>query len=601
MTTKARRDYSEIIVIASLIVVTFAVYWQTKDHDFIVYDDLAFIVQNPHIQSGLNWKAVKWSFTDMKVDYWHPLTWLSHALDIQLYGLNAAGHHMTNVILHITNAVLLFLLLKRMTGALWRSAFIAAVFALHPLNVESVAWAAERKSVLSVLFFILTIRAYVDYAEHPSAGRYVITLLLFALGLMSKPVLVTLPFILLLLDYWPLDRFGTLKPPYIDEVSGGRAPMSWKAVARRLVLEKIPFFALSLSAGFLTVIAHKSIGVVTSLEQAPVTARLSNALTSYVIYLKMMVWPHKLSIFYPYVVDIMTPWKGAAAGIFVAGIFALVIINARRHRYLAVGWLWYFVALLPMIGLLHVGGQAMADRFTYIPLIGVFLIIAWGWEQLVSMLRYNRIVSCVAAALVLPALALGTSSQLRHWQNSAALFEHAVTVTDNNYVAHTNLGSILLDEGRYEEALDHFSKAVSVNPGNAITNYNMGYILTLLRRCVEARPFFLKSLEINPQCAEAHNFIGECLSGRREYAGAISQYREALKIRPGYPHFLNNLAIALAGQGKYDDAVSVYSESLHITFQPEAKKKLKASLEKAAKASDQEIVGFDKAGKKSIE
>ncbi|NIQ87873.1 MAG: hypothetical protein GWN93_01765, partial [Deltaproteobacteria bacterium] len=405
------------------------------------------------VHKGLTRESFIWAFTTTDEANWHPLTWLSHMVDCQLYGLNPAGHHLTNVLLHSASTVLLFLILLGMTGSRWRSALVAALFALHPLHVESVAWVAERKDVLSTLFWMLTLWAYLAYTKRPERKRYLLIIVAFTLGLMAKPMLVTLPFVLLLLDYWPLKRIelgqsasglpAANQPSTIAEKPG--------AQAFRLLLEKTPLFVLTAASSVVTFVVQKSEGAVGALEVYPLKIRVANALVSYVSYIIKMIWPQNLAVFYPHPGQSLPMWQAVAAGILLVLISIAVIRAGRRQPYLPVGWLWYLGTLVPVIGLVQVGAQAMADRYTYVPLIGLFIMAAWGVPELMKKWHHRRVALVVSAALVLFALMTCARLQLRHWKNSIALLSHAHAVTAKSYLVHNNLGSALNELGKYDE------------------------------------------------------------------------------------------------------------------------------------------------------
>jgi len=429
-----------------LTITTIIVYWQVRTYDFINCDDNLYVIENPSVFSGLTFKNVIWAFTDAHAGNWHPVTWLSHMLDCQVFGLNPGRHHLTNLFFHIANTLLLFLILRMMTGALWQSGFVAALFALHPLHVESVAWIAERKDVLSTFFWMLTMYSYVRYVRAPGLERYWPVLLFFILGLMAKPMLVTLPFVLLLLDYWPLGRFNA-----------GASHKNTSAVAG-LIREKIPLFVFVAASCSITFFVQKSSGAVRSLEDFSFTVRLANALVSYGGYLAKMVWPHSLAIFYPHP-GMPSALKIAGACLMLIGISYVAVKTASKHPYMIVGWLWYVGTLVPVIGLVQVGPQAMADRYTYIPLIGIFIMIAWGIPEAVASWRQKRVclpVLGIGAVILLSALTWG---QAAYWKNSHTLFKHAISVTEKNYTIHYNLGIALFDQGGKTEAITHFAEA----------------------------------------------------------------------------------------------------------------------------------------------
>jgi hypothetical protein len=437
-----RRD---VLLCLFLIVISLAVYLQVRNHEFIHLDDYLYIAENRHIQQGLTTESVTWALTATDISYWQPMTLLSLILDYELYGLNPLGYHLTNLLLHLLNTLLLFLVLKRMTGSIWRSAFVASLFALHPLNVESVAWATERKNVLSTTFWMLTMWTYVLYVERPVIVRYVLVFLCFALGLMSKPMLVTLPFVLLLLDYWPLGRFQFRRSAAEIEAQEHKLlqPSSRWASNFRLVLEKVPLVVLSVVAIYVSSLSVQRSGIVISTETVPMTLRIANALVSYVGYIGKMFWPQKLAVFYPYPTMLPT-WQVAGAGLLLIGVTLVAIWTFQRLPYLVTGWLWYLGTLIPVIGLKQVGlWPAMADRFAYVPLIGLFIIIAWGGSELVAGWRHRRVVLSVVAGAAIAAAMICTWRQLHHWRNTAELFKHALEVTTDNYVAHNNFGNEL--------------------------------------------------------------------------------------------------------------------------------------------------------------
>ena len=534
----------KLFIILFLIGATLAVFWPLKNHEFINLDDDEYVTENPHVQAGLTLKGLSWAFTTTQASNWHPLTWLSHMLDCQLYGLKPAGHHLTSLLFHIANTLLLFLVLRRMTGAIWGSSFVAALFALHPLHVESVAWVAERKDVLSTFFWMLTMWTYIRYAERPRLNRYLLVLLSFALGLMSKPMLVTLPLVLLLLDYWPLRRFKSIHP-------------------FRLVLEKAPFFALSAVSSFLTFFAQRSGGTVGSLEAFPLETRMANALVSYVSYIGKMIWPHHLAVLYPYP-DILPIWQVAEAGLLLVGLSALVILAARRRPYLVVGWLWYFGTLVPVIGLVQVGLQAMADRYTYVPLIGLFIMMAMGVPDNLAGWRHRRIVLAISAGLLLSIFMIVTRLQVYHWENAITLFEHTLAVTSNNSVIHNNLGVVLAQQGKTQEAIAHYTEALRIKPDYTDAHNNLGVALARQGKTQEAIAHYTEALRIKPNYAEVHYNLGNALARQGKIQEAITHYTEALKIKPDYVGAHYNLGNALVRQGKTQEAIAHFAEALRI-------------------------------------
>ncbi len=536
----------KLVVCTILALSTLAIYWPVTGHQFISYDDREYVTDNDHVQAGLTSKSLYWSFTTPHAANWHPLTWLSHILDVHLHGTDAGGHHLTSLLLHVANTVLLLCVLCRMTGARWSSSFVAALFALHPLHVESVAWVAERKDVLSTFFWMLTLLAYVRYVERPAVNRYLPVVLFLALGLMSKPMLVTLPFVLLLLDYWPLKRFRPGQP-------GGT----------RLVLEKVPLFALSTASAVVTNLVQRAGGTVEPLSVHPISFRIANALVSYVAYLRKMLWPGDLAVFYPFPRAI--PWWHVAGALLLLASISLVAIRAaRRNPYLVVGWLWYLGTLVPVIGLVQVGAQAMADRYTYVPLIGIFIIIAWGAPDLLARWRHAEKGLAVAAIALLSLLAAATLLQVRHWARTHTLFEHALRVTEDNYVAHYNLGIDLLERNETTEAIRHLAEAVRIQPRFAEAHNNLGNSLEQLGRRAEAIDHYSRALRANPSMATAHYNLGLALAKQGKAPEAIHHLSEALRTRPGYAEAHNNLAIVLADQGRTDEAIDHLAEALRI-------------------------------------
>ncbi len=525
-------------LLASLLLglITLAVYWQTLNHDFVGFDDPAYITENQHIKNGLTLKSITWSFTTMAAGNWHPLTWISHIFDVHVYGMNPKGHHLTNVIFHILNSLLLFLVLKRMTGALWKSAFIAALFALHPLHVESVAWAAERKDVLSAFFWILTLWGYVCYAHRQGVGRYMLVLLFFILGLMSKPMMVTLPFVLILMDYWPLKRF------HLPQQSCGY-----------LILEKVPLFVLSAISCFMTFIAQRGGGAVGSLTLYPLSVRIENAIVSYIAYIIKMVWPYDLAVLYPHPQTL--PWWQVAGACLLLILISLIIFKAMRQRpYLAVGWLWYTGGLVPVIGIVQVGSQAMADRYTYIPLIGLFIIIAWGIPELTEKWRSKRKGLTLIATMTLLILTANTYLQIRHWADGITLFGHALHVTENNYFMHNNFGLALASQGRPKEAIKHYSESLRLAPMYDIAHCNLGIALISEGEFTAASTHFSEALMINPQYTDALNGLGIVHGNQGKPGKAIEHFSKALQIDPTHVYALHNLKAALEFQKEKKDS-----------------------------------------------
>ncbi|MDH3838255.1 MAG: tetratricopeptide repeat protein [Desulfobacteraceae bacterium] len=535
-----------VLICLFLVIATLAVYWQVKGYEFVNYDDSRYVYNNGYVQAGLTLKGVIWAFTATHASNWHPLTWLSHMLDCQLFGLNPGWHHLTNVFFHIANTLLLLFVLRRMTGALWRSFFVAALFALHPLHVESVAWVAERKDVLSTFFWLLTMWGYARYVERPGLGRYLLILLFFALGLMAKPMLVTLPFVLLLLDYWPLERFQFGGAETIGDSHGDSQLGS---TAHRLVWEKIPLFLLTVVSSVVTFLIQQSSGAAGSLVQYPLVVRIANGLVSYARYIGKMILPSHLAVLYPHP-GMLPWWQVAAACLLLVSISLLVIKSAKRRPYFVLGWLWYIGTLVPVIGFVQVGAQAMADRYTYVPLVGLFIMISWGVSELVAELHYGKIGLAAIGVAILSILMGTTWFQVRCWKNSITLFRHSLDVAGESYVVHNNLGNALLSKGRSEEAIAQYRKALRLKPDFMLWYYNWGNALVTQGKLDEAIRRYSEALLIDPDYAEAHNSLGVALLHKGEINEAITHFREALRIRPGNIVVYTNLQVALAKKTK---------------------------------------------------
>ncbi|HET6456387.1 MAG TPA: tetratricopeptide repeat protein [Armatimonadota bacterium] len=550
------------IIAACISAAVLAVYWRSLGNGY-VFDDRPYLLDNPHVQAGITWVSIKWAFTSMLCANWHPITWLSTMLDCQLFALKPWGHHLTNLVIHIANTVLLLLLLRRVTGSLWRSAFVAALFALHPLHVESVAWVAERKDVLSTFFAFTAIWAYVRYAEKPSFLRYSLVFLSLALGLMAKPMLVTLPIILLLMDYWPLRRFPTprkqgTKPQALS--TKNQAPSTM-----RLIVEKLPLFALSAGSSLMTYIAQRQSGAVMDFARYPLDTRVFNALVSYLRYILKMLWPSKLAAFYPYYP--IPIWQAIGAGLFLIAV-SIMVFKARKSRpYLAWGWLWYIITLVPVIGIVQVGDQSIADRYTYIPLIGPFVMIAWAiperWGEGV-MGRWGEKLIVPLAMLSLGVLMVCTFLQVGYWKSDITLFGHAAAVTKNNAVAHNDLGLCLAGEGKLKESVAHLSKALEINPRYADAHVNMANTLILMGRKDDAMEHYYKALDLRPGHAKALLGMANLQAEKGNVDNAIATYYEILKSHPNDHEALYNLGLAFHVKGDLVDAISNYRKALEI-------------------------------------
>jgi hypothetical protein len=529
-----------LVLCLALAAATLGVYWEVQDHDFVSYDDQEYLVGNPHVNSGLTLEGLIWAFTTPHANNWHPLTWLSHMLDSDLYGLNPKGHHWSSVIIHIVNAILWFLLFKRMTRNPWQSAFVAALFALHPLHVESVAWASERKDVLSTFFGIMTLWTYVNYTENPGIGRYSICLFLFALGLMAKPMLVTVPFVLLLLDYWPLRRL---------HFGGTNGESRWHLLLH-LAGEKTPFFVLAACSSLITFLVQQGSGAVVSV--VPLKIRIANAVVSYVSYIIKMFWPLNLACFYPHPFDSLTIWKTTASFLFLVILSALIVRAARERPYLLVGWLWYLGTLVPVIGVVQVGAQAMADRYTYVPLVGLFVMLSWGMAEVLAKRRYGRILMPVVSGFLLCCLLILARQQVRYWTNTISLFEHVIKVTKDNYLGHSILAGGLEQQGRLAEAHYHLLEALRIRPGFDLAHYHIGNVLTKLGKLDEAIDHYSVALKISPRDQKVHNNMGFVLLRQGRPREALHHFTEVLRINPEDALARHNVDIALRKMGEAD-------------------------------------------------
>jgi Flp pilus assembly protein TadD len=569
-------------------IATLAVFWQVGNHMFISFDDEDYVTENLYVRGGLTLKGIAWAFSEPHVHNWHPMTWLSHMVDCQFFGLKAGRHHLVNLFFHIANTLVLFFVLLRMTKGLWQSAFVAGLFALHPLHVESVAWVAERKDVLSTFFWMLTMGAYVYYVERPEYKRYLFVILFFVLGLMAKPMLVTLPFVLLLLDFWPLNRLQILALPagisaiaVQRELPGKKKKKSrqqpqkdppqkkptiktraiWPEI-RFLLQEKIPLIVVSIVFCFVTIYAQHR--VTKPMELYPLVDRIANTLTSYISYIGKMLWPVKLSIFYPYVTISLFSWKVIGAALLLIIITYMTIREARRFPYLIVGWLWYLGTLIPVIGLVQVGLQSMADRYTYVPLIGAFIMIAWGVPELINGWRYRRTTLAAAAGGVLLACMIMTYMQISFWRNSITLYEHATKVTTENEWAHYNLGLSLMRDERINDAFPHFQEAIRINPNDLEALLNLGVISAKRGDIDAATSLFVRLLQFKPDYSEAHVNFGLVLMQKGNIDEGIAHIREAIRLKPSNPEYYFALGKILTKKGNLDEAIVHYSRALQI-------------------------------------
>ncbi|MBV9158895.1 MAG: tetratricopeptide repeat protein [Acidobacteriaceae bacterium] len=535
---------------------TICVYAQVRHFDFINYDDPADVSLNHHVRNGITLETVLWAVTSVEESNWFPAVRLSHLLDYQLFGLRSGFHHLTNVLLHSIAAVLLFVFLNRATHDRWPSVFVAFVFALHPLHVESVAWITERKDVLSALFWFLTLWAYVRYVEQPRFGRYLLVLLSFCVALMSKPMAVTLPLLLLLLDVWPLQRISPI---------GSRETENKRRLVR-MIREKVPLFAASAASAVITYFAQQKGGAVATLARFPVVQRFENALISYVAYIFKMLWPAHLAVFYPFPHE-LSAWQAATAGLMLTIVSIVVFRSVPARPFRAVGWFWYLITLIPVIGLLQVGEQARADRYMYVPMVGLSILIAWGVRDVLRTWPVMKIPVLIVAAAALLACTAATLQQLQYWQNSETLFRHALDVTNDNYVAHANLGAYLVDKNeRIPEAISHLQAALRIQPQMVTALDNLGIAFSEAGRPAEGIPFFEKAVQLRPDSPLLHTDFGNALAKiPTQVPAGIAQYQAAVELDASYPQAHNNLGAALAKiQGRLSDAIAEYTTAIQL-------------------------------------
>ncbi|MGZ4731287.1 MAG: tetratricopeptide repeat protein [Terriglobales bacterium] len=595
-----------VILCLLLVVATLALYNPVNRHPFVNYDDDRYVTENPHVHNGLTLDTITWALTATEQANWHPLTWLSHTLDYQLFHQNPAGHHFTSLLIHAANAVLVFLFFMYVTGRLGPSLFVAALFALHPTNVESVAWVAERKNVLSTFFFFSALIAYGWYVRKPGWRRYLAVTGLFVLGLMSKPMVITLPFVLLLLDYWPLGR-----------IQGGPVNALAQAPMSKLIVEKLPLLALSAASAVITMQSQQVGGAMRSTAQFSLGARLENAVVAYAMYLWKMVWPSHLAPIYPHPGDSLAAWQVGISALVLLAVTG-VALKFRARRYLLTGWLWFLGTLVPVIGLVQVGDQAMADRYAYIPLIGIFVMIAWGVADLADSRQIGFSARVIPAACVLLALAFATNRQLGYWSSNYDLWTHALAVTDRNFIAQDNLGGALLWLGKPDEAYSHFQAAAQINPLDPMSRSNLGAYLQEHGKLAEAieqhnrvisltsdagllastyanlgaayrqlgedekaRASYAQALLLNPDQYNAYLGLGELLEKQNQLDDAINSYSKSVELRPTDTGFLL-LGHALENAGRRAEALAAYQAALKLSPDlPEAQRAVDALSEKA--------------------
>ena len=531
------QKYHGIVGVLLLTAVVLALYWPVTGFDFIAMDDNLYVVENPDIQKGISFQGISWAMTTLYTTNWHPLTWLSLMVDYKLYGLNAAGYHVSNLFLHILNTLLLFLVLRRMTGEIWKCLTVAVLFGVHPLNIESVAWVAERKNLLSTLFWILTLYAYVRYVESQEWSRYLQTLFLFALGLMAKPMLVTLPLVLLLLDYWPLVRFPHANRGFTGNFMEAARE---RCAVPGLLKEKIPFCLLSLLSVLVTLYAAQVGGALKSIEDFPFSARVANALVAWIAYLEKMIWPMDLVIFYPYPRS-RPVWQFAVALFSLTAVSFFVVCKRKKHPYLVTGWFWYLITLLPVIGIVQVGFQSIANRYTYVPLVGIFILIAWGVPALLRLQIRRWCLPAGAITLIL-IMSFSTWAQLPNWRDSEAVFKHAIRLTEDNFLAQAGMGDVWQNRGILQIARLHYQESLRIKPGYAEARNNLAVILMKEGRVTEAEVEFREALKHKPGLADAHNNLGAALASQGRFQEAANHFAKALELKPGYVGAKDNLA-----------------------------------------------------------
>ena len=548
-----RTRFLILYLCVGLALVTSVVFFPALQSNFVNFDDNTYVYENPRVVAGLTRSGIIWAFTHFHSSNWHPLTWLSHMLDCQLYRLHAGGHHFTSVLLHAVVAILLLIVLQEMTGAIWRAAFVAAVFAIHPLRVESVAWISERKDILCGLFFMLTLAAYVQHARAPSVRRYLMVVLLYAFGLMCKPMLVSLPLVLLLIDYWPLRRFT--------------GPSS----TRRLWIEKLPLIGLAAMSCFVTFFAQRL--AVASTDYIPLARRVGNAAVACMIYIVQMVWPLHLAPFYPHpadqdlapgVINQLPAWQIVLAVVAIIGISIAAVLWRKERPYVFTGWFWYLIMLGPVIGIVQVGLQAHADRYTYLPQIGLYVLVSWGVAHLIVRRRAGRLILTAAASILLMSLMLIARTQVRYWHDSETLWKHSLAVTEDNDLPHCGLGNVYFARGELDKALAEFRLALDLRPNSPYAHNGIGFLLTKMGRLDEAVDHLNAAIRIFPIFPTAHRNLGNALMKKGQNTDAIKEFEYALALQPDDAPTHCNLATALLNQGQLNQAIAQYERAIEL-------------------------------------
>lgn len=532
-----------------LAILTAFLYWPTRQHDFVNFDDDYYVTNNPMVLNGMTRDGFAEAWTTFRCANWHPLTWLSLMLDSQLLGTGPAGFHLVNLLFHAANTVLLFLVLSHMTGHSWPSAFVAALFAVHPLHVESVAWVAERKDVLSTFFWMLVLWSYSHYARHPRWSGYLAVCLFLTLGLLAKPMLVTLPCVLLLCDIWPLGRWNLCGINTESTIS-----------TRRLFLEKAPLFLLVVGFSIITFIAQRSEGAVGNLVEYTFSARITNSVAAYATYLGKTFWPTRLAVFYPFGSNNWPIALVIGAGLLLVGVTAVTVRFARQRPAVLVGWLWYLGTLVPVIGLVQVGKQSMADRYTYIPLIGVFIMLAWGLPRSLFAERTGRIIARITAGGIITALVLVSSLQISHWKNSTTLFEHTLAVTQENWLAHLNYGVELEKARRHQESLSHYQEAIRIKPTASKAHNNLGVVFSRLGKPAEGERHSREAIRLEPTYVSGHVNLASILLQLNQYDEALEHCHEAIRLKPDSIEGHVGLGILYAKKEQYDDSLKHFRE-----------------------------------------
>jgi Tfp pilus assembly protein PilF len=542
MPEKSHR-YQPLLISICLAAAIVAVYWPVYKYDFVKYDDDYYVSNNANIRSGLNLESIRWAFSTAGYAHnWHPVTWFSHMIDYQFFKNWAGGYHLENILFHILNTLILFYVLTRMTDAIWPSAFVAAAFALHPLHVESVAWIAERKDVLSTFFLLLTIWAYILYVEKLKFKWYLAAIVLFILGLMSKPMLVTVPFVLLLLDYWPLER-----------------KISW-----RLLVEKIPFFICSIASSAITFFVQQRSGAAIDIETLKLTTRINNAMVSYIGYIVKMIWPNQLAGFYPHSAGSLSTAKIIVCVLLLVLISVCFLYSGRRHKFLTVGWLWYLGTLVPVIGLVQVGSQAMADRYTYMTLTGLFIIIAWSAKELIPKWQYRNFSLAFLAITALAALALTSRQQLKHWKNTFTLFEHTLQVTANNSLILESYANCFFEKDKYDRAIEEFNKLLKIKPNAVQARCNLGCALMWTGKPEQAIEQFKLAIKYKADFALAYNNLAAALHAQGKDDEAVECYKQTLKLQPDFMEARLRLGAILAELQEYDQVIEICNKSIEL-------------------------------------